>query len=114
MNVAPSVAMPVTGAGLRARLAASAEIIGQAGMHIAKFAAQVALQLDDGRAPHRVDAAAAVQQIDLLADLGYGASKPDRRSSVIWPRSASWRGRPAIARTSSGSLSLRQFPLTFR
>ena len=44
------------------------EVIRHAREHVVQFAPQVALQLDDRGAPHRVDAATAVQQIDLVTD----------------------------------------------
>lgn len=45
------------------------QVVGHPGEHVAFFPPQVALQLDDGGAPHRVDAAAVVEQIHLVGDL---------------------------------------------
>ena len=42
----------------------------------------------------------------------YDAPKPECSSSVMWPRNASCRGRPASARTNSGSPSECQFMVT--
>jgi len=60
-------------AGHRARAARARGGIGEVGRHtrehVVQLFPQVAFQLDDRGAPHRVDAAAAVQQIDLVRNL---------------------------------------------
>jgi hypothetical protein len=39
------------------------------GLHVGQLTPKIGFQLDHGRAPHCVDAAAVIQQIELVGDL---------------------------------------------
>lgn len=84
------------------------EVVRHAGLDVGQLAAEVGLELDDGGAPHGVDAAAVVEQVDLVGDLVVGRAEAFAQEFGDVAAQGLVPGRPAMARTSSGSLSRRQ------
>ena len=51
------------------------EVGGYAGEHVRQFAAQVGFQLDDGGAPHGVDASCIVEEVEFVFDFAVGGAE---------------------------------------